>query len=111
MCADIIKNCHSSLSAAEFAQTTKVALQKAYTECLEFLIFRALPVILTDDLQQRVDIIQSNIIGIVFKGSLQHSKESFIYEIIMVPDEKWIVPNIFLGHTYPGKVNLYISDP
>ena len=88
MCADIIKNCHSSLSAAEFAQTTKVALQKAYTECLEFLIFRALPVILTDDLQQRVDIIQSNIIGIVFKGSLQHSKESFIYEIIMVPDEK-----------------------
>ena len=68
MCADIIKNCHSSLSAAEFAQTTKVALQKAYTECLEFLIFRALPVILTDDLQQRVDIIQSNIIGIVFKN-------------------------------------------
>ena len=68
MCADIIKNCHSSLSAAEFAQTTKVALQKAYTECLEFLIFRALPVILTDDLQQRVDIIQSNIIGIIFQS-------------------------------------------
>jgi hypothetical protein len=70
MCADIIKNCHSSLSAAEFAQTTKVALQKAYTECLEFLIFRALPVILTDDLQQRVDIIQSNIVGIAVAAIL-----------------------------------------
>ena len=52
------------LNASEFASTVKAPLQKCYLECLEFLIFRALPVIMSDELQQRVDIVQSNIIAI-----------------------------------------------
>ena len=54
--ADIIKTAQG-LNPAEFASTVKAPLQKCYLECLEFLIFRALPVIMSDELQQRVDLI------------------------------------------------------
>ena len=58
------KKSSEKLNSSEFASTVKPPLQKCYLECLEFLIFRALPVIMPDELQQRIDIIQSNIVSI-----------------------------------------------
>ena len=65
MCFGIIKNGQNNLTPVEFAKTAKPPLQKAYSECLEFLIFRALAVIVDDPIQRRLDIIQ---LGLKFLG-------------------------------------------
>ena len=39
-------------------------LFRAYSQCLEFLLFRAVPVLLSDDVQQRIDIVASQVISI-----------------------------------------------
>merc|ERR1711953_144723 len=82
MCFGIIKSGQESLSPTDFAQTVKTPLQKAYSECLEFLIFRALPVVVDDSTQRRLDIIQSNIVAIGVASVI-----SFVGESSRTPED------------------------
>ena len=51
----ILKPWRDYPNADDLANAVKPALFQAYAQCLEFLLFRALPVLLSDEVQQRID--------------------------------------------------------
>ena len=54
----------------KLANDVKPLLFSAYSKCLEFLVFRALPVLLKDEVQQRIDIVASQIISVAVGAAL-----------------------------------------
>lgn len=73
---DILRPWRDYADVDQLANDVKPILFRAYSQCLEFLLFRAIPVLLNDEIQQRIDIVASQIISIAVGSVLGFVSES-----------------------------------
>lgn len=69
-CVGHLRSSQETPDIQVFLTEAKTNLFSAYSKCLEFLVFRAMPVILSDDVQQRLDNVSSHILTIAVASIL-----------------------------------------